>query len=437
MNPRQKGGEKMAIYQRGQNWYIDFKFKGRRVREAIGPSRKSAEKIIAKKKTEIAENKYLDIRKEPEPVKFNDFAKEYLKWAKTNKKASTLKGDLSTMRRLDQEFGEQNLNDITGWQIEKWKSKRREAAKRRDATMRPFLKEKKDGTKEERWIVEFNSPRRLRGKRVFKARQEAEAHIKRLQTPVKPATVNRELSLLKHLLNKAVEWGRVRENPAKKVKPLKGEVKRVRYLMPDEIQTLLSNCTEHLKPIVTVAVHTGMRAGELLGLQWSQVNYEQGIITLQDTKNHERRDIPMSETVRSTLKGLKREGPFVFCDEQGKRFGRIQTSFRTALRKSGIEDFRFHDLRHCFASTLVMAGEDLNTVRELLGHKDLTMTLRYAHLSPDHKTRAINVLDRVMSQKPPQSEIPQKAVSLTYGYHWLGDEDSNLNSRSQSPLSYH
>ena len=93
-------------------------------------------------------------------------------------------------------------------------------------------------------------------------------------------------------------------------------------------------------------------------------------------------------------------------------FIRLQRSFEAALKTSGIEDFRFHELRHTFASNLVMGGEDLNTVRELLGHKDLTMTLRYAHLAPNHKTRAINILDRIMSQNPPRSVIPQKVVSL-------------------------
>jgi integrase len=178
---------------------------------------------------------------------------------------------------------------------------------------------------------------------------------------------------------------------------------------PGCIGITVRNASEYA---VTVAVHTGMRKGELLGLKWEQVNLEQGIITLYDTKNGERRDVPMDETVKAVLRGMDRRGDYIFSNEEGKALVRAQKSFEGALKKSGIEDFRFHDLRHTFASNLVMAGEDLNTVRELLGHKDLTMTLRYAHLSPNHKTKAISVLDRVMSQNPPQIERPQKVVSL-------------------------
>jgi integrase len=155
--------------------------------------------------------------------------------------------------------------------------------------------------------------------------------------------VNRELALLKHMYTKAVEWGRVKESPARKVKLLKGEVRRVRFLLPEEIQKLLSNCADHLRPIVTVALHTGMRKGELLNLSWNQLNFEQGIITLEDTKNHERRDIPMNETVKNVLQGIGRRGEHVFCNEDGQRFGEVRTSFETALRRSGIDDFRFHE----------------------------------------------------------------------------------------------
>jgi hypothetical protein len=115
----------MAIYQRGKNWYIDFVFKGQRIRESIGPSRKNAEKVIAKKKTEIIENKYLDIRKEPDPITFHELAKDYLKWASDNHKSNSRPQDVSKMRMFDRTFGNKNIHEITGWEIEKWKMSRK------------------------------------------------------------------------------------------------------------------------------------------------------------------------------------------------------------------------------------------------------------------------------------------------------------------------
>ena len=150
----------MGVYLRGDNWYIDFTFKGQRIRESIGPSRKGAEKVIAKKKAEIAENKFLDVRKDPDPVKFHEFAKEYLQWAKANKKPSSYIRDLCSLRALDKEFENKILQEITTWQIEKYKAKRKE--------------------------------------------------------DVKPATLNREIALIKHLYTKAIEWGKCKETPAKK-----------------------------------------------------------------------------------------------------------------------------------------------------------------------------------------------------------------------------
>ncbi len=345
----------MAIYQRGENWYIDFYFKGQRVRECIGPSRKGAEAVIAKKKAEIAENKFLDKRKDPDPIKFHDFAKEYLQWSKTNKKESTYYGDLIMMRHLDKEFEGKTIQEITSWDIEKWKAKRKEK--------------------------------------------------------VKPATVNRELALVKALFSMAVEWGKIKESPAKKVKflNLKGSDRRVKFLMADEVQKLISNCADKVKPVVIIALNTGMRRSELLRLKWEQVDFEQGVLTLLDTKNNDRRDIPMNETVKNTLRAMERGGPYIF---DGITPQIIKYGFSDARIKAGRPDIRFHDLRHCFASGLVMEGIDLNTVRELLGHRDLKMTLRYAHLAPSYKTKAVNVLDRSWSQNPPQEEEVKKVVSI-------------------------
>ncbi len=428
----------MSVYRRGNNWCIDFTFHGVRIREMIGPSRKGAEKVIAKRKAEIAENKFLDVRKDPDPITFYDFAKEYLQWSKANKKPSSYTRDLTSMRKLEGEFGNKTIQEITTWQIEKYKAKRKEEIKRPNPVLGSFKENKRGGAEQEIWFVEYDN---AEGKRVRKRfgsdMVAATAFLERSKSPIRPASVNRELALLKHLYSKAIEWGKVKESPAKRAKILKGEVKRIRFLLPAESKRLLSNCADHLKPIVAVALHTGMRKGELLTLKWDQVNLEQGIISLLDTKNHERRDIPMNETVKSVLESIERKGDSVFCNGDGENFVSVRKSFDSAVRKSGITDFRFHDLRHTFASNLVMEGVDIMTVKELMGHKTLDMTLRYAHLAPNHKTRAVTILDRIMSLDPPHMEKASEVVPLRPEKHWLADLDSNQDSRSQSPLSYH
>jgi len=165
-------------------------------------------------------------------------------------------------------------------------------------------------------------------------------------------------------------------------------------LTKEEIKALYYACPGHLKPIIVVALNTGMRKGEILNLKWDDLDFRQKIIYLLNTKNNEKKEIPMNQVVFYTLFKVKKhpESPYVFCNKDGKPYGSVKTAFRNALKKAGIKNFRFHDLRHTFASHLVMAGVDLNTVKELLGHKDIKMTLRYAHLSPDHKRRAVETL---------------------------------------------
>jgi integrase len=139
-----------------------------------------------------------------------------------------------------------------------------------------------------------------------------------------------------------------------------------------------------------------MRRGEILGLKWADVDLKRAVLTLHDTKNGEKREVYINEQVKTALIRMPRnaESPYVFCGSNGKPYHDIRKSFWTALRKSGIKEFHFHDLRHTFASQLVMAGIDLNTVRELLGHKDIRMTLRYSHLSSSHKKHAVDVLGK-------------------------------------------
>ncbi|MHC4278100.1 MAG: tyrosine-type recombinase/integrase [Planctomycetota bacterium] len=220
---------------------------------------------------------------------------------------------------------------------------------------------------------------------------------------VKPATVNRRLTCLKHMLKKAVEYRMVGEDVLMRVREvelLKEPPGRLRYLSEDECQILIDACSPHLRPIVVTALNSGMRKGEILSLRWDRIDLRHGFILLDVTKNGKRREIPINSTLRATLEAIPHglESEYVFVDRNGRTFKDVKKSFATACRKAGIIDFKFHDLRHCFASHLVMAGVDIRTVQELLGHKTLRMTIRYSHLAPSHKVRAVEKLAQKLTQ---------------------------------------
>ena len=147
---------------------------------------------------------------------------------------------------------------------------------------------------------------------------------------------------------------------------------------------------------VTVLLHSGFRRGEFLGLRWRDVDFKAGVLTVPKSKNGETRHVPMTSTVRAILSRRPRPldaSALVFANSEGHRD--LRWSARTvpaALRAAKIAGFRFHDLRHTFASRLAMEGVDLMTIRELMGHKSMAMTLRYAHLSPGHTRTAIERL---------------------------------------------
>jgi integrase len=143
-------------------------------------------------------------------------------------------------------------------------------------------------------------------------------------------------------------------------------------------------CDAHLQPIVITALHTGMRRGD-------------------KTKNGDRRELPANATLKFTLSSINRrlDMPYVFYNiVTDKPYQSVKRSSNTELKRAGIKDFHFYDLRHTFASHLVMAGIDITTVKALLRHKILTMTLRYAHLAPSHKVKAIDVLDNTLNGRP-------------------------------------
>jgi integrase len=168
---------------------------------------------------------------------------------------------------------------------------------------------------------------------------------------------------------------------------------------------LIESADSHLKPIVALALNTGMRKAEILSLTRDKVDFKHGFILLDRTKNGERREIPLNGTAKQLLQAQIKTlhlQYFFYEPQTEKPYKDIKRSFSTACRRAGIKDFHFHDLRHTFASHLVMAGVDITTVKELLGHKALTMTLRYAHLAPSHMVKAVDILETALSDSTAQ-----------------------------------
>ena len=255
----------------------------------------------------------------------------------------------------------------------------------------------------------------------------------RLKSGISKVTVNRDVAAIKAVISKAVEWEVIPYNPLAKVKPFKIQsLGRVRYLTASEEATLkkylevrdikiinerasvnerrigrgyellpdLIGCkyADHITPLVLLGLNTGLRKGELFNLDWSDINLKTKTLTVQGktSKSGETRYIPLNIDALNILKQWRdqsKNNGYVFPAKDGKRLGTIQVPWENVIKDSKIKNFRFHDLRHSFASKLVMKGVPLNTVRELLGHGDLKTTLRYAHLAPDHKADAVALLN--------------------------------------------
>lgn len=214
-------------------------------------------------------------------------------------------------------------------------------------------------------------------------------------------TVARDLRPLRVAFKKALEWG-VREDVPAFPKIRETDEERVRYLSAEEAQRLyaaLGDSKLWVRTIVLVALNTGARLGELAKLQWSAVDFDKRTVTLtaSTTKANTTRHVPLNQAALEALKTWQSHAPksAVFDLPDYERSKAAQNALKYVLRRAKIEDFRFHDLRHTFASWLVMRGIDIYTVSQLLGHSSVEMTKRYAHLAPEHKAAAVAVLDAV------------------------------------------
>ena len=329
----------------GKVWWMSFMYQGKQVRRSTGTAdRRLAESILAKVRVQIIEGRFFETREETTRT-FEELMARYLtEHAARKSQPRHYQGYTNSLKAF---FGARTLAEIT-----------------------PKL------------IVEYKNWRYAAG--------------------LKPASINRELANLKKAFNLAVrEWEWCRENPVSRVSMERENNQRDRWLSVEEEARLLQACAPWLHDLVTFALHTGMRMGEIVELTWRGVDVSRRTVMVFRSKNGERRTIPVNQTVLTVLKektkvrSLKTD--VVFCSKAFTPIesGHLRRSFRLALSKAQIEDFHFHDLRHTFATRLVQAGVDIYKVQRLLGHKSPIMTQRYAHHYPESLRDGVEILDRL------------------------------------------
>jgi integrase len=324
----------MGLYKRGEIYWFTITHEGQRIQESLGTdNKKMAEKAYAKTLTDIVEGRYFEATRAKRSL-FQEMTTKYLKDHEHSR-------DQTSLKQLSPFFNGRTLFQIT-------------------------------------------------------TRLVAEYREKRTAEKAKPATIYQELALLRRMFNVAIkEWQWLKINPVSSLSFSVGNRNaRTRWLTPEEQETLLSCATNPawLRPLLVTALYTGMRRGEMLALTWRDIDSKQRIIRIEQSKNGDRRSVPISETLQGTLDAIK------VRDISGKVFPiavrSVRAAFDKALERAKIEDFHFHDLRHTFATRLVQNGVDLYKVKELLGHKTIAMTMRYAHHYPESLRSSVEVLDR-------------------------------------------
>ncbi|MCH6567268.1 MAG: site-specific integrase [Nitrospinae bacterium] len=196
------------------------------------------------------------------------------------------------------------------------------------------------------------------------------------------------------------------------------ELELMKQLVPElseeEEAQLLEGCSSGIRPIVKLAIYSGCRRGEILGLTWDRVDMDAGFLYLDNTKTGEPRAVPLCETALEVLRGFGPRDGFVFKNEKGEPYTCIRASFNRAKKEAALDGLTFHDLRHVFASRLRRLGASLGDIGEALGHRSARMTLRYAHLSPDYLKGLVQLLDQTGNQTATKTATPNAGVARSF-----------------------
>ena len=345
----------MGLYKRGKTWHYSLIVnwpdgKKERIRESLETANKGiAERRLRDFQNAIDDGSYF--REAPVLVRMTEVIERYMR--EVSPMLKSCKRNEEIKEHWSDFLGDCPLSDVTTSLLSSYKAKR------------------------------------LTGEILYRKRKAGQS------------TVKKELAFLRTVFNKAIdEWdedwgGYFKEHPLNPVrKVIKGlkDNKRVRYVMPDEAEKLNLKLPAWLKPIVIVGCQTGLRAGNIVGLTLSQVDFAANRINIQsdEMKNDSPMTIKMTNAVRDTLlkviKSRKIISPYVFTDEKGNPYSTnaVSMAFKRACERAKVKDLHFHDLRHDFATLLISNNVDLYRVQHLMGHKDTRMTQRYAHLLPDN-----------------------------------------------------
>lgn len=349
-----------AIYVRKtkqgkERWYIDYRNEeGKRIQRVVKNAQSREEATLALQKAVLdVFSRENDIKPKQKKIKFQEYADMYLEnYAKSNKRS--WKTDEYYLKGIKRFFNNLYLDEISPLHIEKYKAERSKQS-------------------------------------------------------VQPSTVNRCLAIIRKMFNLAVDWGFLEKNQIGKVKLFseKDNLKE-RILTKEEEKRLLEVSSDHLQSIITVALNTGMRIGEILNLQWNQVDLQAKNVKVEKTKSGKIRLISINTPLLQELQKLKEKNhssEYVFVNPKtGKPFNSVKTAFKAACRRSNITNLRFHDLRHTFASRLIGKGVDLITVKELLGHSSVKITERYTHSNHEQKKKAVELLAQKHEKKAKKLE---------------------------------
>jgi len=339
----------MAIYRRGQIWYADYYADGKRVQESTGTAnRREAEKFLALRVSEVQRSVFV----KPVNTTLPELGERYIEYAKLHKRS--WKRDVQMLGNLRSFFGPTKLRDITPLRVEEYQRERIKA--------------------------------------------------------VCPATSNREMALLKHMFNMAERWGQHQgTNPVRLVRFLPEDNLRVETLSDEQEQRLLVASPPYLRDMILFAINTGLRTSDIFNLRWTEVDIEQRRLKKIVKKNARPLSLPLNDAAFGIVEGRRgiQHGPYVFYNPMtGDKFKDVKGALAAAVKRAGLGKVTWHMFRHTFASRLTREGVDIVTVKELLGHSNISTTMRYAHSNDEAKRRAVQ---RLKSSDKTVAIVPRKA----------------------------